>query len=422
MRIRQLLPALVLAGLSLAEAQSPTVYDALVEAGDMPGLVHVLASDDAPLEGRDWAGAIARLTLGAEASDAEQVGAWMEEATGLNPDQERQVFEALADRAFLETRYSDAVDALDHVLALTQDEAERAEITRVQAFDRVAGPVPPISVAGASGASLAVTRDMADQMRIDVGLGGTAPVPMLVDTGAEISVIMDRHARAAGLRFLEGEVQVGTVTEDVTGRLAVADQLDLGGVLVRNVVFLVLPDDELVFADGAYEVDGILGLQVYAAIGRIGWSERSTRLSFGDAIPALDAASARLYRHQDGLGLEVMLGMQPAPAFFDSGASRTIFRPGLLTHLDEAEQARLVQSERTRTGLGGAESIATRQLDTLMLGVGGAELVYIDLTIDPPEEDQPSGDIAAIGNDLIRSADQVTLDFQAMRYRVVLAD
>lgn len=420
MGMRELIAALALTGAAMAQAQTPSVYDAMIEAGEMPALAQSLARDDAPAAGRGWAEAISRLTLGADAGDIDAVTAWLGEADGLTRNQQRQTFDALAERAFLETRYRDAADALGHVLTLTEDADRRAEVTRDRALYEIASPVPPISVSGAAGGSLSVTRDMANQMRIDVGVEDAVSVPMLVDTGAEISVIMDRHARAAGLRFLEGEVQVGTVTEDVTGRLAVAERVELAGVIVNNLVFLVLPDDVLTLADGAYTVDGILGLQAYAAIGRMGWSQAGTRLSFGAAAAPLEASDPRLYWHSDGLGLEVRHGDRAAGAFFDSGASRTIFRPGLLPLLDASERASLVTSERTRTGLGGEETIAITQLDTLSLGIGGVELTYNELTIDPPEEDLPAGDIAAIGNDLIQRADQVTLDFQAMRYRVVL--
>lgn len=420
MGMRELIAALALTGAAMAQAQTPSVYEAMIEAGEMPALAQSLASEDAPAAGRSWAVAISRLTLGADADDFDDVAAWIAGADGLDRIQQRQTFDALAERAFLETRYRDAADALSHVLSLTDDTERRAEVTRDRALYEIASPVPPVSLSGAAGGVLAVTRDMANQMRIDVGLGGSVSVPMLVDTGAEISVIMERHARAAGLRFLEGEVQVGTVTEDVTGRLAVAERIELAGVIIQNLVFLVLPDDDLTFADGAYTADGILGLQAYAAIGRMAWSEGGTRLSFGAAAAPLEATDPRLYWHSDGLGLEVWHGDRAAGAFFDSGASRTIFRPGLLPLLDASERARLVASERTRGGLGGEEIIAINQLDTLSLGIGGVELTYNELTIDPPEEDLPPGDIAAIGNDLIQRADQVTLDFEAMRYRVVL--
>ncbi|WP_417468514.1 retropepsin-like aspartic protease family protein [Maricaulis sp.] len=420
MRIGYCIAAFVLIGACAAQAQTPASYDAQIESGDMPALAQALNRDDAPAAGRDWAGAMGRLALSSDYGDIDTVTTWLAQADSLSPTRLRQTFAALAERAFLETRYRDAANALEHVLALTDDETRRAEVARDQALYRIASPVPPVSVSGALGASVPITRDMANQMRVDVGLAGTATVPMLVDTGAEISVIMDRHARAAGLRFLDGEVQVGTVTEDVTGRLAVAERVELAGVLIENLVFLVLPDDDLTFADGAYTADGILGLQAYAAVGHMAWSEGGTRLSFGTAAAPLEATDPRLYWHSDGLGLEVWHGERAAGAFFDSGASRTIFRPGLLPLLDASERARLLASERTRGGLGGEEIIAINQLDTLSLGIGGVELTYNELTIDPPEEDLPPGDIAAIGNDLIARADQVTLDFEAMRYRVVL--
>lgn len=421
MIFRILISFLFLGIAATAQAQPLQTFDRLVESGDMPALAEALAGDGLPSLDRELAIVMARLSLSGDPVDADRVSDQIDQMVGLSDDQRRRAFRALADRAFRETRYSDAAVALDRALAFADDEA-RADIAPDLALYRVASPVAPIRVTGASGATVPITRDIAKQMRVDVRLEDGPSVPVLVDTGAEISVIMDRYARAAGLRFLEGEVQVGTVTEDVTGRLAVADRVQIGDMIIRNVVFLVLPDAMLTFSDGDYTADGILGLQVFAATGRMGWSKGGAQLSLGESAPAIDATHPRLYWHADGLGLEVWRGEQPASAFFDSGASRTIFRPGLLAHLDDQERARLVRSSRTRSGVGGEETIETQTLDVLALTVGGSELTYRTLTIDPADEELPAADIVAIGNDLVARADRLSLDFRTMRYQVVLPD
>tara|TARA_R110000803_G_scaffold35564_1_gene76841 strand:- start:1654 stop:2919 length:1266 start_codon:yes stop_codon:yes gene_type:complete len=421
MFLRVLGAFLVLAVAATAQADSPQEFDRLIDIGDMPALAEALARDGVPSVNRELAIEMAQLSLSGAPVDVDRVSGWIEQTDGLSDDQRRGAFRALAERAFLETRYADAAAALEHALAFADDEA-RADIAPDLALYRVASLVAPVRVTSAAGTTVPITRDMANQMRVDLRLEDSASVPFLVDTGAEISVIMDRHARTAGLRFLEGEVQVGTVTEDVTGRLAVADRVQIGDMIVRNVVFLVLPDDMLTFSDGDYTADGILGLQVFAAAGRMGWSQGGGQLALGEAVPVVDATNLRLYWHSGGLGLEIWRRGHPASAFFDSGASRTIFRPGLLAHLDDEERARLVRSSRTRAGVGGEEAIETQMLDTLALTIGGSELIYQNLTIDPPEEDLPAADIAAIGNDLVQRVDRLNLDFRTMRYQVILSD
>lgn len=390
----------------------------LVEAGAHPQLGAALDALDAEEANAAFARHIHTLVTRSDPGDLDRFRTWLDQARDLSEAQRLLALRALANRAFLETRYADAAAALDEAEILAPRE-EQAGIATDRALYEVAANIPPIASIGGRGGQLPSTRDLANLLRVDVTFSDRASVAMVVDTGAEISVIMDSHARAAGLRFLDGEVEVGTVTEPVTGHLAVADRLQLGDMTFEHVLILVMPDEDLVFADGAYPLDGILGLQVFNAAGRMSWAEGGQTLTFGEAAPALSPDAPSLFWHTDGIALAVGHDGSELGAFFDSGASRTIFRPGLLDHLSEDERASLSQSTRTRSGVGGTEEVVIQTLDRVELIIGGHAMTYADITIDPPEDDEPAADIASLGNDLVRENAQVTLDFDSLRYRVV---
>jgi Aspartyl protease len=72
------------------------------------------------------------------------------------------------------------------------------------------------------------------------------------DTGANFSVLSEAEAKRFGLQVRsvgpKGRVSTGA---EVGFRIAVADRLSFGGIVVRNVEFLVFPDDQPPFKDGS---------------------------------------------------------------------------------------------------------------------------------------------------------------------------
>src|SRR5690606_37498585 len=60
-----------------------------------------------------------------------------------------------------------------------------------------------------------------------------------------------------------------TTSDAAEARLGIAETLMLGGMRFSDVVFLVMPDEALTFADGAYRIEGILGFPVLARLQRL---------------------------------------------------------------------------------------------------------------------------------------------------------
>jgi hypothetical protein len=70
------------------------------------------------------------------------------------------------------------------------------------------------------------------------------------DTGANFSILSESEAKRFGLdvRAVAAKARV-TTGEQVDFRIAVADQISFGPILLRNVAFLVFPDDQPPFKD-----------------------------------------------------------------------------------------------------------------------------------------------------------------------------
>src|SRR4029078_8069324 len=114
-----------------------------------------------------------------------------------------------------------------------------------------------------------LTRDRANLMNIPVGEAGKEE-RFVFDTRANLSTIGETLARELGVRIIDRQILVGTATgARATSRLAIAPELRIGAATARNVVFLVLPDSALKFPQIGYEIRGIVGHPVIAALGEV---------------------------------------------------------------------------------------------------------------------------------------------------------
>lgn len=115
--------------------------------------------------------------------------------------------------------------------------------------------------------TMPLVRDIAGLFNIDVIFSDTTQ-NMIFDTGADFSVIRRSLVKKFGLTLIESDFMVGTGTKvKVKSDLAVADQLNIGGITIENVVFLVV-NDELMSVPG-YDFYGVIGMPVIEAMKEI---------------------------------------------------------------------------------------------------------------------------------------------------------
>lgn len=97
---------------------------------------------------------------------------------------------------------------------------------------------------------------------------GTAE--FIFDSGAGLSTVSESYAKKMNFTIIENSVNVGSATTiNVQSRLAVADSLFVGNILLKNVVFLVLPDKKLSFPQVNLVINGIIGFPVLHQMGEI---------------------------------------------------------------------------------------------------------------------------------------------------------
>jgi predicted aspartyl protease len=106
------------------------------------------------------------------------------------------------------------------------------------------------------------TRNNVNLLNIPISIGGYT-CDFLFDTGGDISVICKSYAEKLKLRRLDATIDVkGTSGKSNSSEVAVADSIQLGDIIVYNVVFLVLPDEKLTFPQANLVIHGIIGFPV----------------------------------------------------------------------------------------------------------------------------------------------------------------
>ena len=118
-------------------------------------------------------------------------------------------------------------------------------------------------------AVIKMTRDKANLTNLPVKVNATT-VDLIFDTGANLSTVTESTAAKMGMNVLGGSIEVGSITgATVQAKMAVCREFSLGNILVKNAVFLVLPDDALAFPQIDYQINGIIGFPVIEAMGEI---------------------------------------------------------------------------------------------------------------------------------------------------------
>ncbi len=232
------------------------------------------------------------------------------------------------------------------------------------------------------------------------------PVPMFVDTGANLSVLPRGIANTLGLTIRPANYSVGSsVGGRVTGDVAVGDLAFADGTRVRNAIFLVLPDNAVPVA--------LLGYPVISALGSIEYSGGGIVLGSG----ARTSGITPLALSGNDLLIRAQYAGQDILCRLDSGSGRSVFYAPFYRRFGGG----LSESSRKSLRVGGATGtykFGTRQVSSLTITVAGRAFRLAPATVFmEPVQGVPNQALACnIGRDLLNSARDYRIDFANMTF------
>ena len=242
------------------------------------------------------------------------------------------------------------------------------------------------------------------------------PIRLPVDTGAAISAVTEAQAKNLGLRLIASQ----PLFEGFTGKnqqmsgYAVADRLEIGHTVLRNVSFVVLPDDLEAFSGLPPSERGAIGMPVLLAVQTLHW-DRTHNLKLGFAAKPFDARNANLsFEELDTLAQVEVAGHRLA-VHLDTGSSLSTMWPMFVKKYPEL----LEGSHESRTRLSGATGsadIRSAIMPELRMTVAGFPILFHDAPVLLQSTIKSSlWHFGLLGMDKLAQASEVTLDFQAMR-------
>ena len=237
------------------------------------------------------------------------------------------------------------------------------------------------------------------------------------DTGASLSVLELSAAEELGLVLLGQGIKIQSATGKlVNARLAVVPEMRLGEAIIRNVVFLVLPDDSFRprrVRDGV-EGRGLIGTPVLAAFKEI-TETRDGRL----IIPA--SPKPRPVQNMCFFGTKPIIEVVHRGArllfFVDTGASATQLYPTFFRLYRGEIQSRTKPVPVRIAGVGDERTVRMHILDEFAFKAGGRDLALRQVMVHT-QVTHSLTDIfhGRIGLDVLAHFSRMTFNFESMSF------
>lgn len=325
-------------------------------------------------------------------------------------------FEALLDAYFRQGAYRKEHVLIVRWLAAHGDPADPDELADLREALRTTAVLRDVcrpNAAGSSSATLRSYRNVLGTRNVDLTVRGVT-LSWNIDTGANLSVVTESSARRTRLAVRDSRAQtVGLTGHSVPTRIAVIHRLPVGGVILRHVVAIVVPDSALFIRSplGDYQIEAILGCPALAQLGRFRIDADGT-FSIDRAGPLL-RSGATLYMKQLTPVAEVEIAGRKGLVSIDTGANRSSLHASYATRF--ADRARIWSRKRDTTlGLGGGTEGDVAIEPRLMITAGAATVAEQDVAVTL-KGDTTAPVLGNLGQPALTARGSYTFDFRAMR-------
>lgn len=326
----------------------------------------------------------------------------------------REAHTLLADSYIKTFRYADAAKTYEKILTQFSDglgESERSSYKNVLGLWQGLADVKPQKTVFRGDSQIQGTREMVGLMA-PVEIGGQQE-RFIFDTGANLSTIIESHAQKLGLRIIDVPFDVGSITGGmVKAKIGVAEKLKVGNVEFENVAFIVFPDKALYIEQIKYQINGILGFPVIAAMGEV-TIDRSNQIT----IPVKPSNMKHANLALDGL-TPLILGLHQGKRLtfsFDTGARTSSLYPPFFKAFEKEITDTGEKYSASVTGAGGSRQVNAYKMKDLKIEFAGKTPVFKTVEVFTEKTTGNSTFFYGnIGRDMIDQHERMTINFAAM--------
>jgi predicted aspartyl protease len=302
-------------------------------------------------------------------------------------------------------------------------EAEAAHVVRPESRDL--NNMLPLLRALAESPDMEVAQRRSSRFEMKADSDGSRGLPVEIDgkkvsygfdTGAALSVMGESDAKLLGLTVKHVETKLTEASGSaIPGfNIAVAKDLVIAGLHLKNVPFFVLQDTGEPFVHIPVGGRGLIGLPVLLAMRTVRW-ESAGWFAFGAAAQIKNHKAQNLLFHGATAIVQVHVNDKPLIFSLDTGAVDTDLNEGFAKALPAIVEAGQKEN-RAITGLGGSNQYESVLLGPVEFDVGGSRVTLKAPHVFPKHS---LGNFDGnLGNDILHQAKAVTLDFKAMELQL----
>ena len=238
----------------------------------------------------------------------------------------------------------------------------------------------------------------------------------IFDNGFSISGMSELEAKRLNLTVHDVKTKINTMSgAEVNIRIAVAVNLQIGNVHLKNIAFYVLPTAQPPFDQLAEGRQGILGLPVVIALNHFQWSSKGH--TFVALPPSAKPPKYPSNLAFDGTSILQQAGYGGAPLDFslDMGAQNTVLYPSFAQAHPNLQKNGSSEAHKV-TGVGGSADIPSVLVPSLTFVVGGRDVLLKPAHILLKSNNSTSSWFSGnLGMDLLNQARSVEIDFNSMQ-------
>lgn len=325
----------------------------------------------------------------------------------------RDVLSVLDDDYVMMFQYAKSVEVRDQELPLVKKDMKRSEVEGFRSITELwralaAAPPQTVEIPGDT------TLSLSDAGEAPAVINGVE-IPLLPDTGSALSMIAGSDAERLGLDILDVAVAIGTATGRVIkAKACLVPELRLGGIRVRNAVFMVVPEERLYFSEIRRQLHGLLGFPILAGLGELTFT-RGKKLIV-TSPPDLQGPP-NLFLGRTNPIVEAQFEGRRLLFFLDTGS----FQTELFERFFKAFTPEVLRSgtymPATIEGVGSHSRTPVYLVSGLAFRVAGQDVRFnsaVPVLTQPTSE--PSGSLdGALGLDILAGLQELTLSYAAMR-------
>ena len=303
-------------------------------------------------------------------------------------------------------KYREALAQVEAMLALRTDDSDARDIRPLLA---TLSETPDQEVVRMTRTTLEIHED-----GVPLSIHGVQATYWF-DTGANYSILSESEAKRFGLvvRAVPTKVSVSTGAR-VDFRIAVAEELSLGSIRLKNVAFLVFPDDQPPFNQQAPGSRGLIGIPVLLAFERFVWGA-DKKFEIGSKSASRRLPRANLCFDGNTPVTQLQFNHRNLAFVLDTGATNTDLFPPFAKAFPELIRSAEKTDSYKMEGVGSARIMNAATLESVRLNIGGLQVVLkpANVLLTPTGESSKFFE-GNLGIDLLQQAHKTIFDFRAM--------